>query len=1093
VTTQLAAVVVTDLVGSTEMRVRLGEDGADALRRAHDQMLRTAVLGGGGVVVKGLGDGMLAYFAGAADAVTAAVAIQQAAAGHSARQPDEALDIRVGIAAGDVTVEGDDIFGTPVVEASRLCAHARGGQIVVADLVRVLGRGRGGHTFTPIGELELKGLPDAVSACEVPWERLSPNGDGEMMAVPLVGPLAAAGRFPFAAREGPRELLQTRWKEACVDARRIVLVAGEPGIGKTRLVSELARNVHADGAVVLLGRCFEEVGASYSPFVEALRHLVSHCPIDLIEAHVASAGADLDRLVPELGRRLGGTLPPVPVGDAELQRIRMFDAVVDLLARVGERAPLLLVLDDLHWADASSVELLMWVSRAAQPLRLAIVGTYRDTDVARSHPFAAALADLRRIAGVDRVPLSGLDESEVVTFMEMAGGHALPEAGRELAAMLWQETEGNPLFLQEVLVHLAESGAIVHDGEQWVATRPVAEAGVPEGVRDVIGRRLSAMDDEVNEVLRAASVIGLEFDLGLLAALTDREPLALLDLLETPCERGLLVEAGVDRYRFAHGLIRQTLDEELAAGRRARLHRKAADTLLAAPSSPPAEVARHLIEAGPLGDPDATVDAAERAAHDAEANLAWEQAAHWYRAAIDQGELAADDPARSARLLCGLGGALNVSNAARDARPHFVAAFDAARRAHDVDLMLTAAIAYGGPRPAWLEYGDPRGLAMIEEITGLVAEDDIVTQAKLATRRAEWHQLDPGDVGITSALHAVDLARKSGDRAALVAALNIANYVFAYSDDPAVFDERSAEALAAAYEVGDATLIGTALANRAAGFITLGRLADGARTGLELLRFATEVGTAYFASEIAWHLNQVEFMAGRIGAARERLTELLAEERKTAGEDLGAFGQQLMLADLLDPPAMADLWVQTDAEHNPVVFIFPWKAANLVWEGRRDDALAELAAWREHTRPLCPGFISWYTDSWAARVAWWCADEITAALLYDALLPKRAFWAYAPGAAICPIEQALGECAHLRGDLDLAVAHFEAALAQSEREGYALAEIECHLYVAASLGALGRVDEARTHDAAGRELATRCGATSFLARRAFAPYFEPDQ
>ena len=827
------------------------------------------------------------------------------------------------------------------------------------------------------------------SACEVPWARVAvPSDGGGELAVPLPGPVAAAGRFPFAGRVGARELLQTRWKQACVDARSIVLVAGEPGIGKTRLVSELARGAHADGAVVLLGRCFEEVGAPYAPFVEALRHLVSYCPVDLLEAHVGAAGADLERLVPELGRRLGDALPSVPTRDAESQRIRMFDAVVDLLARSGERAPVLLVLDDLHWADASSVELLMWISRAAQPLRLAVVGTYRDTDVARSHPFAAALADLRRIPSVDRVPLAGLDESEVVAFMEMAGGHALPEAGRELAALLWQETEGNPFFLQEVLVHLAESGAIVHDGSQWVATRPVAEAGVPEGVRDVIGRRLSAMDDDVNEVLRAASVIGLEFDLGLLSVMTDREPLALLDLLESPCERGLLVEAGVDRYRFAHGLIRQTLDEELAAGRRARLHRRAADALGAAPGSPPAEVARHLIEAGTLGDPDLAVDAAERAAHDAEANLAWEQAALWYRAAIDQSELAGDNPARAASLLCGLGCALNVSNAARDARPHLVAAFDAARRAERVDLMVTAAMAYGGPRPAWLEYGDTGGLEMLEAIARSIPEDDLATRARLATREAEWHQLDPGETGLTSALHAVDLARDAGSAAALVAALNIANYVAAFADDAEAFDARGAEALAAARQVGDATLIGAALANRAANLINLGRLTEGARTGLELLAYTTEVGNTYFGQEAAMHLNQVEFMAGRIDVARTRLSELLAEEARTAGFELAAFGQQLLLADLTQPQAMADLWLQTDAAHNPVVFIFPWRAANLAWEGRRDDARAELAAWREHTRPLCPGFIKWYTDSWAARVAWWCADDVTADILYDALLPQ---------------------------------------------------------------------------------------------------------
>jgi predicted ATPase len=230
-------------------------------------------------------------------------------------------------------------------------------------------------------------------------------------------------------------------------------------------------------------------------------------------------------------------------------------------------------------------------------LRLAIVGTYRDTDVARSHPFAGALADLRRIAGVDRIPLVGLDEAEVLSFMEAAGGQALKDDGRELATLLWHETEGNPFFLQEVLLHLAESGAIVQDDGRWVATRPISEAGVPEGVRDVIGRRLSMLDDDTNDVLRAAAVLGQEFDLDLLAQLTDRDATSLLDALEEPTQRGLLVESGVDRYRFAHGLIRQTLDEELAAGRRARLHRRAADALAERPGNSAAELARHLIAA----------------------------------------------------------------------------------------------------------------------------------------------------------------------------------------------------------------------------------------------------------------------------------------------------------------------------------------------------------------------------------------------------------------------------------------------------------------------------------------------------------------
>jgi class 3 adenylate cyclase len=1088
---QLAAVMVTDLVGSTETRVRLGEDGAESLRRAHDQMLRAVVVDNDGVFVKSLGDGILAHFAGASDAVAAAIAIQQCADRHSTENPDEPLDVRIGIAAGDVTVEDDDVFGTPVVEAARLCAVATGGQIVVADMVRALGRGRGGYEFTQMGELELKGLPDPVIASEVGWERAPRSESGEAdVAAPLPGPLAAAGRFPYAGREATRELLATRWKEACVDARRIVLLAGEPGIGKTRLVSEVARAVHDDGALVLLGRCVEEVNAPYAPWVEALRHLVAHAPIEMLEAHVTHAGGDLDRLVPELGRRLGGALPDAPTGDAELARMRLFEGVVDLLARASHQAPTLLVLDDLHWADASSVELLMWVARAGVPMHLAIVGTYRDTDVARSHPFAAALADLRRIPGVDRVPLDGLDEGEVLSFMESAGGQALEEDGRELATLLWQETEGNPFFLQEVLLHLAESGAIVQEDGRWVATRSISEAGVPEGVRDVIGRRLSMLDDDTNEVLRAAAVLGQEFDLGLLANLTDRDAVSLLDVLEEPTQRGLLLESGVDRYRFAHGLIRQTLDEELAAGRRARLHRRAADALIANPGSGHAVLARHLIAAGPLGDPELATEAAERAAVEAFENLAWEQAAGWYRSALDQSDLAGDDDTRTARLLVGLGSTLNSTEAVLEARAHFRDAFAAAKRADDLDLMIAAAVGYGGARAAWLEYGDREGIAMLEEVGGRVAADDLVHQATFATRVALWHQLDPGDLAGSHALRAVELARESGDRTVLAEALRTTIAVGAYRLEPAELDARSAEAVELAREVGNVTLIAATMTDRIQTLVTLGRLVDAARFALDSYHFATDVGSGH-KFEIAWNLNQFEFMAGRIEVFRDRLAELVAEERQSAGHDVTLFGQQLSLVDVTDPLASIDLWVETDAGHNPFVFVFPWRAANAAWEGRGDEARAELAAWRKDVYPTMPGFIGWYASTWAARVAWWSNDAETAALLYDELLPFRGYWAYAPGAAIGPVESALGQCAFLRGDPELAARHFEAALEHTAREGWVIQQIEAELYLAVALGALGRVEEARAHDAAGRELATRCGAPAYLERRALAPYFDP--
>ena len=220
---QTATILITDLVGSTELPVRLGEERADLLRRTHDDLLRSSIEAAGGTVVKGLGDGVLAMFPGASDAVGAAVAIRQAAYAHNREAPNEPLDIRVGLSAGDVSIEEADCFGTPVVEASRLCAVALGGQILAAELVRMLARGRGSHVFTAAGERELKGLPEPIAVVTVEWEPPEPGGAG----VPFPARLAPHAAFPFSGRGARFDSLLQAWKETATGERRVILLSGE--------------------------------------------------------------------------------------------------------------------------------------------------------------------------------------------------------------------------------------------------------------------------------------------------------------------------------------------------------------------------------------------------------------------------------------------------------------------------------------------------------------------------------------------------------------------------------------------------------------------------------------------------------------------------------------------------------------------------------------------------------------------------------------------------------------------------------------------------------------------------------------------------
>ena len=346
--TQTATILVTDLVGSTAIRGEVGEDRAEEVRRAHDRGLVEAAQANGGTVVKGLGDGLLVMFAGAAEAVAAGVAMQRAVdlLARSERLP---LAIRVGVSAGDVTLEDGDCFGAPVVEASRLCAAADGGHVLVAEVVRVLARGRGGHEMTPIGDLELKGLAEPVPTFDVAWE-------------PAAGAADLRTRTPYVGREREREVLAGRIAAACDGAGGLVLVSGEPGIGKTRLTNEVCAQF--DDVVTLFGGCYDGDVVPFAPFTEAVTDWVRRSPTDAVRAALGPEAAVVARLAPAIREVVPDVGEPLPV-PADAEAARLHDAMGQVLTRLGADAPIVLVVDDLHWADEATVGMLRSLARVA--------------------------------------------------------------------------------------------------------------------------------------------------------------------------------------------------------------------------------------------------------------------------------------------------------------------------------------------------------------------------------------------------------------------------------------------------------------------------------------------------------------------------------------------------------------------------------------------------------------------------------------------------------------------------------------------------------------------------------------------------------
>jgi DNA-binding SARP family transcriptional activator/tetratricopeptide (TPR) repeat protein len=472
---------------------------------------------------------------------------------------------------------------------------------------------------------------------------------------PVVLPraLSPRERSAFVGREPELERLRELWREAVSGAGRLVLVAGEPGIGKSRLTSELAHEVHDEGTV-LYASCHEEALVSYQPFVETLRQYARTTGRDSGSFSLGPGAGELARLVPELSAAPPAE-PAAPASDPENRRYLLYDAVATCLTEASARAPLLLVLDDLHWADRATLRLLAHVVRTAHEARLLIVGTYRDAEVGDEHPLSALLGDLRRERLFERLPLRGLDAAAVGALIGSHGGNEPPSG---LVDVVHEHTEGNPFFVEEVMRHLIETGVVFERDGRWTSAMAPDEIGVPEGVREVLTSRLTRLSEPCRTVLAAAAVLGREFSFHVLRAFTERDEDALIDALEEASAAQLLVEVegrpGVD-HAFTHALVRETLYATLTGPRRQRMHARAAAALeQATPAAPVATLAIHHRLAGAAGDSAKAIELSLQAGAQASELFAWHEAANHWEGALDAMARAGGREAERARLLVAL-------------------------------------------------------------------------------------------------------------------------------------------------------------------------------------------------------------------------------------------------------------------------------------------------------------------------------------------------------------------------------------------------------------------------------------------------------
>jgi class 3 adenylate cyclase/tetratricopeptide (TPR) repeat protein len=754
-----ATFVFTDLVDSTAIAARLGPAAAEELRQKHFGLLRGAVQASGGVEVKNLGDGLMVMYSSPSRALAGAVGMQQAIEHHN-RSGEQPLDVRIGISVGEAVEEDGDYFGDPVVEAARLCATANGGQILAADMVRALVGRHATQTFVTIGALELRGIPDPVDAVEVLWEPTKVQG-----AVPLPGRLVGAASdalFGFFGRTSELAALEESRKRArSTRQSQVVFVAGEAGMGKTALIAQAARSAHEQGAIVLFGHADEDARIAYQPWIEVCKTLVRDGDPGLLSALASVQRTALARLVPQIGG--GGER----VSDPDMERLLLWEAVTELLAVASHDAVALVVLDDLHWADTATLQLLRHLIGTTTPMALTIACTLRDTDLVRGDPLNNLLTDAHGATNVTRVALGGLEDDEIVELMAAAAGHDLDETALGLAHALRRETDGNPFYTGEMLRHLGESGGIVlGDDGRWTVAAHLEELGLPNSVRDVVGRRVERLGSEALRVLRLAAICGREFDVSLVATLADIDENTLLDLMDAAVAAAVLVESGVaDRYRFAHALIQHTLYDELSPTRRQRAHQRIAEILEARDTSHDAaalaELAHHFVAATRPADLDKALDYVRRAGDAARDALAPEDAIRWYQQALDLLDRSAthDEHLRAA-LLSSLGAAQRQGGDP-GYRDTLLRAAGLAEESGDDALLVEAALGF---IPRLEMSGDDDAKTLIRSALDRVGTDATPTRARLlATLSVAYDAASEWQTRHTLAVEAVDAARESKD------------------------------------------------------------------------------------------------------------------------------------------------------------------------------------------------------------------------------------------------------------------------------------------------------------------------------------------
>ena len=637
------AFLFTDIEDSARLWQEYPETMQTSLEQ-HHAILQEAIESHKGSVFQVIGDAFCAAFADASDAFSAALAAQRSLLSELWKETGP-LRVRMGLHSGPAeTRDGEYLSSLTLVRVQRIMSAGHGGQIllspVIADLVRQQLPAE--ISLRDLGRQRLRGLIQLehifqVIAPDLPVqfpplrvvesEAVIPDSSAELDSL-------VRGRL--VARSSELQQLQHHWSRARQAHGHLVMLSGEPGIGKTRLAQELMTGARKDGAVVLNGGCYEyEAATSYLPFVEAIRAWVNKQSIENLKAHLGDTATELAKLAPEIESKLSALKPNPPLAPDE-ERLRLFDNVARFLHSLAASRGLLLFLDDLHWADRGTLSLLYYVLRHLRNDRALVLGAYRDVELNRLHPLAGILVDWNRERLLTRLPLHRFSREDTNTMLVTLFGEDTVSV--DFVNLVFRETEGNPYFVEEVVKALIEQGDIYRSDGRW-DRREINKITIPQSVKDAVGRRLNRLSDICEEVLTFAAGLGKQFLFyELLAAGSSGED-ATLDALDEAAAAQLIVSTGDESFSFTHDKIREILIEDLNPIRRRRLHRRIGEGLeklhAANPNPYAGDLSYHFTLSGDLQK---SLKHSLRAAENASKMFGHDEALAFYKQARDAAE-----------------------------------------------------------------------------------------------------------------------------------------------------------------------------------------------------------------------------------------------------------------------------------------------------------------------------------------------------------------------------------------------------------------------------------------------------------------------